>query len=297
MRPLVSETSLLFTVLISTVFSAEKLEQKLMITKPASKLAILECKFSANCGNYIHWYQKKGDEIRRVQHVDVNNGNPINERGFEYLKSSRKGIQSFALNIPELKPEHSATYYCACWKLPAISSALFELDYHTVVNEKVFGSGTRLFVTGERTEPPKLSAFPVSRSGDGRSVLLCQARGMYPDLVRFIWKYQAGNEVKLSDTEELLEQRDEGQEVRVTSMLIIDQQKARSNTFTCSVQHDRSANNDLKSVVIPAGNSEDETKPEINPNPVPIPTCPPPKEEEEEEKEEEKEVENYGISK
>ncbi|KAG9273976.1 immunoglobulin gamma-1 heavy chain-like [Astyanax mexicanus] len=122
---------------------------------------------------------------------------------------------------------------------------------------KVFGEGTRLFVTesGKSAVKPKLSAYPISRPSNGRSVLLCQARDMYPDLVRFIWKDQAGKEVTVSDTVELLEQRDE-EEVRVTSMLIIDQQKAQSNTFTCSVQHDSSidtTNNELK-VTIPKGN-------------------------------------------
>uniref|UniRef100_A0A8B9GQB2 Ig-like domain-containing protein n=1 Tax=Astyanax mexicanus TaxID=7994 RepID=A0A8B9GQB2_ASTMX len=103
----------------------------------------------------------------------------------------------------------------------------------------------------KKIKPPELAAFPISPSeGNGKRALLCQARGMYPDLVKFMWKDQAGNEVKLSDTEELLEQRDEGQEVRVTSMLIIDQQKARSNTFTCSVQHEDKVDN----IKIPAGN-------------------------------------------
>uniref|UniRef100_W5KFQ7 Ig-like domain-containing protein n=1 Tax=Astyanax mexicanus TaxID=7994 RepID=W5KFQ7_ASTMX len=229
----------------------------------------------------LHLYKQKPEgDMRRIMHFPAGSQSATLDKETPRRFNAVIREQTVSLTISRVQPEDAAVYYCALWK----------------GDKKVFGSGTRLFVTGEKTEPPKLSAFPVSRSGDGRSVLLCQARGMYPDLVKFMWKDQAGNEVKLSDTEELLEQRDEGQEVRVTSMLIIDQQKARSNTFTCSVQHDRSANNDLKSVVIPAGNSEDETKPEINPNPVPIPTCPPPKEEEEE-KEEEKEVENYGISK
>lgn len=43
------------------------------------------------------------------------------------------------------------------------------------------------------------------------------------------------------NTEERLEQRDKEPEVRITSMLIVDQQKAMNNKFICSVQHTNNA--------------------------------------------------------
>lgn len=52
-------------------------------------------------------------------------------------------------------------------------------------------------------------------------------------------KDQNGNNVELKE-EEMLEQKDEDQEVKMTSMLIVDKQKVETNTFTCSVQHDSS---------------------------------------------------------
>lgn len=100
---------------LPTAQSAEKLQQKLFVTKPAAKLALIECKFSESCRSYVHWYQKKEGEIKRILFVDINDGTPKTSPGFEYLKSDRNGAQSFLLKIPELKPEHSATYYCACW--------------------------------------------------------------------------------------------------------------------------------------------------------------------------------------
>lgn len=45
-----------------------------------------------------------------------------------------------------------------------------------------------------------------------------------------------GNNVELKE-EEMLEQKDKDQEVKITSMLIVDKQKVETNTFTCSVQH------------------------------------------------------------
>ncbi|KAB5579587.1 hypothetical protein PHYPO_G00196710 [Pangasianodon hypophthalmus] len=64
---------------------------------------------------------------------------------------------------------------------------------------------------------------------------------MFPDLVRFRWQAedQRGRKVELSGDEQL-EQRDDDQEVRITSMLIIDQHKAKNSKFTCSVQHESS---------------------------------------------------------
>ncbi|KAI4883799.1 hypothetical protein NFI96_031427 [Prochilodus magdalenae] len=93
---------------------------------------------------------------------------------------------------------------------------------------------------------------------------------MIPDLVRFTWKDSNKNEVKLSDTDDLLVQKDEGQEARVTSMLIIDQQQASSNTYICSVQHED------KDFTIPF--TTDEGKASKGSDSDPDPTCPPPQE-------------------
>lgn len=94
--------------------------------------------------------------------------------------------------------------------------------------------------TGEdQIKKSQVSVYPVSRpQANGKHVLLCQVSGMFPDLVRFTWQGedQHGRKLELKDDEQL-EQRDEDQ-VRITSMLILDQHKAIDNKFTCSVQHD-----------------------------------------------------------
>ncbi|KAG9273975.1 hypothetical protein AMEX_G10768 [Astyanax mexicanus] len=107
---------LLMILIIRAVDSAVELQQKFLMTKPATKTAIIECTFSSDCWNYIHWYQKKDDEtLKRVQYVRISNGESKNEAGFEYLKSEKKSEDQFVLKIPNLKAEHTATYYCACW--------------------------------------------------------------------------------------------------------------------------------------------------------------------------------------
>ncbi|KAL6490287.1 hypothetical protein MHYP_G00006320 [Metynnis hypsauchen] len=136
-------------------------------------------------------------------------------------------------------------------------------------NEKVFGSGTRLYVTDSPVKSPKLSVYSTTKTNNGKQILLCQARGMFPDLVRFTWK-DKNIEVKQSDTYDLLEQKDEDQELEVTSMLIVDQQKASSTSYTCFVQHE----NEQK-VDIPTSSSDEEKKVEVVPSPGPAPTCAP----------------------
>lgn len=92
-----------------------ELKQKITMTKPTTSFADIECTFPSKCLNYIHWYQKKdGEPFKRVQYVKINDQTIRNEPGFESLTSVKTGNQ-FVLIIPNLKTEHSAVYYCACW--------------------------------------------------------------------------------------------------------------------------------------------------------------------------------------
>ena len=104
-----------WTLFSSPVDSAVELHQKFLMTKAATKTAIIECTFPSACYSYIHWYQKKdGETLKRVQYVDISDGTIKNDPGFEFLKSEKKADDQFVLKIPNLKTEHSANY-CACW--------------------------------------------------------------------------------------------------------------------------------------------------------------------------------------
>lgn len=104
----------------------------------------------------------------------------------------------------------------------------------------------------KKAVPPKVSVYGMSRvQTNQKRVLLCQARDMFPDLVKFTWQAsdQSGNKVELKN-EETLEQR-EDKEVKITSMLIVDKQKSIDYAFDCSVEFDKK-----KSVLtIPKGNN------------------------------------------
>lgn len=100
----------------STVHNDGELHQTFLMTKPANQLTRIECTFPSDCYYYFHWYQKKdGEPFKRVQYVHISDAYHINAHGFEFLQSEKSASNKFVLIIPSVKPEHSATYYCACW--------------------------------------------------------------------------------------------------------------------------------------------------------------------------------------
>nr|AER30049.1 T cell receptor gamma 2 [Ictalurus punctatus] len=220
----------------------------------------------------LHWYRAKpGKALQRILYfaAGASTGTSENEC-LSRCNGGRKG-NIFTLTITKVNDDDAATYYCALWR-------------GDFPNEKVFSSGIRLYVTDGNTKVPKVSVYQVSRpQSNGKRVLLSQARGMFPDLVKFTWqaKGQGGETVEPKDDEQL-EQRDEDQEVKITSMLIVDKQKVKTNTFICSVQHGVSNKQNVNT-------PQDEEKPDADPDPVPVKPCPTPKEKEQEEKEEEEE--------
>uniref|UniRef100_A0A8C1W9J1 Ig-like domain-containing protein n=1 Tax=Cyprinus carpio TaxID=7962 RepID=A0A8C1W9J1_CYPCA len=195
---------LLFILLICKGKSVE-LQQKISLTKAVEKLAIIDCQLQVSCWNYIHWYQQKdGETLKRILYADINDG-------------STKGNDLY----------------------------LFVQEQMTVGYRKTFGSGTKLYVTGkDQVKAPTLFGYLPSKKdekksdGHGKQTMLCQASGMFPDLVKFAWKKKdAGKWGDVSEGD-VVEQRNDGQEVTVTSMLIVDKDKARNDDYQCTVVHE-----------------------------------------------------------
>ncbi|KAF5904088.1 T cell receptor gamma 2, partial [Clarias magur] len=91
-----------------------------------------------------------------------------------------------------------------------------------------------------KKEKPKVSVFPVSRDqGKGKHVLLCHARDMFPNIVKFRWEDSNAQPVQASQAGyDLLEQTDD-QEKRITSMLIVDKSIIKAPyKYKCFVKHE-----------------------------------------------------------
>uniref|UniRef100_A0A8C1Z9Q4 Ig-like domain-containing protein n=1 Tax=Cyprinus carpio TaxID=7962 RepID=A0A8C1Z9Q4_CYPCA len=207
------------------------LQQEISSTKSVDKTVVIDCIYPSACRDYIHWYQLKDGQIRRILYSGISSGTTNNDAGFKSFTVVRK-TSNLALKISELKDEHSAVYYCACW----VSGGTVVINISTL---KTFGSGTKLYV-----KAPTLFGYLPSKKdekksdGHGKQTMLCQASGMFPDLVKFAWKKKdAGKWGDVSEGD-VVEQRNDGQEVTVTSMLIVDKDKARNDDYQCTVVHE-----------------------------------------------------------
>ncbi|CAM4591392.1 unnamed protein product [Leuciscus chuanchicus] len=109
----------------------------------------------------------------------------------------------------------------------------------TVGDKKVFGSGTRLYVTDKGKDtviPPTLTAYVPSKKQSGKQAVLCQAKDMFPDLVKFTWKKKSNGAWTDVSEENFVEQRNEkDKKVIVTSMMIFDQ---NTDVYQCILTHE-----------------------------------------------------------
>ncbi|XP_039533730.1 M1-specific T cell receptor beta chain-like isoform X12 [Pimephales promelas] len=234
-----------------------KLQQKISSTKSKDKTVVIDCHFPSNCNRYIHWYQlKEGQTLKRILYSSIADGSTYNDVGFESFKVDNKH-ENLALKIPELKKEHSAMYYCACW----VSGSWI----------KRFGTGTRLIVTDQgkdTTKSPTLTAYLPTTKESGKQTRICQATDMFPDLVKFNWKKKSntGDWTDVSE-DNVVEQRNVDP-VIVTSILIVDQYTAGEDLYQCTLTYEGGMKQKtLQNDKDPANNNEGATvKPTCSPD-------------------------------
>ncbi|XP_039533735.1 M1-specific T cell receptor beta chain-like isoform X17 [Pimephales promelas] len=234
-----------------------KLQQKISSTKSKDKTVVIDCHFPSNCNRYIHWYQlKEGQTLKRILYSSIADGSTYNDVGFESFKVDNKH-ENLALKIPELKKEHSAMYYCACW----------------VSGDRIkrFGTGTRLIVTDQgkdTTKSPTLTAYLPTTKESGKQTRICQATDMFPDLVKFNWKKKSntGDWTDVSE-DNVVEQRNVDP-VIVTSILIVDQYTAGEDLYQCTLTYEGGMKQKtLQNDKDPANNNEGATvKPTCSPD-------------------------------
>ncbi|KAK1787174.1 hypothetical protein P4O66_017039 [Electrophorus voltai] len=235
----------IYTVLISlsvvAVLGVTVEQNVLSLTKAKGKSAFISCKVTGlSSNNYLHWYQKKDNEpFKRILYVNHGGGTFTADANHPERRDFSVARGSYDLKVGPLKMSHSAIYYCAYWDTSSHSDSNYSHPFvskcdSSYYDYKLFASGTRLIVTDVKPKEPVVSVYSISTlQENGKRSLLCQASDMSPELVRFTWESTGGKVPETDD--ELLEQQDNG---RVTSMLIINQQKATSNKYTCKVTHE-----------------------------------------------------------
>ncbi|XP_040911759.1 M1-specific T cell receptor beta chain-like isoform X2 [Toxotes jaculatrix] len=209
--------------------AAELIQDQLSLTRRVGEPVSFSCGGTDRCdGSYIYWYQKKDTETFRVI-LDIDRRDGELDKGYDHPQkddfTAENKPNSCELKIKKVKLDHSATYYCSCWKSGS--------------HNMIFGSGTKLYVTGEQVVKPVVSVYPAAPSHvEGNSSLLCLASGMFPPVVQFSWERQLEDGTKenmSSGWGEQLELRESG---HASAILLIHQPENSTYKYYCSVRHE-----------------------------------------------------------
>ncbi|XP_070831128.1 immunoglobulin lambda-1 light chain-like [Chaetodon trifascialis] len=234
--------------------AAELIQNDLTLTRRVGEEVSFSCGGTDQCDyDYVYWYQKKDTETFRViLYIDRRSGQVYS--GYNHPQkddfSAVNKQNGCELQIQKVQLAHSASYYCSCAKSGY---------YH-----RIFGSGTKLYVTDEPIAKPVVSVYPAASGArlEGQSSLLCVASAMFPPVVRFSWKRRKDNgplEKLPPDETEQLELRGSG---RTVAILLIRQRPESTYKYSCDVEHE-------------GGTAEAPPEQEV---PAPAASCPPEKE-------------------
>ncbi|XP_041262235.1 TCR gamma alternate reading frame protein [Onychostruthus taczanowskii] len=174
---------LLLIVFVATASWSYGFAQEIPMQSPISitkfqKSARMTCEIQtleANFdGIFIHWYkQKEGEAPERF--LFVSEGKVTVESDFQanrYIVEISSVQKRCVLTIKDVIPDDAATYYCA----------------YTVIGyyNKVFGSGTKLIVSEERSSPPKNSEI-LQKKHENQIIYVCLIEKFYPEVIRVTW--------------------------------------------------------------------------------------------------------------
>ncbi|XP_023191152.1 uncharacterized protein LOC111608885 [Xiphophorus maculatus] len=206
---------------------ATQLVQDLTLTRITGQSVSFSCGETGQCGSTnVYWYQKKETETFKII-FRYHKSSCANGYGYNHPQkndfSAEKVQNGCSLKIQNVREDHSASYYCGCVKSGS--------------DEWIFGSGTKLFVTGDPVVKPMVSVYPAASSArrGRRGFLLCLASGMFPPEVKFTWKTLEDDGEKDLTSEEQLELREPN---RTASILLVDRDLLSTSRYRCSVQHE-----------------------------------------------------------
>ncbi|NXQ86802.1 IGK protein, partial [Nyctibius grandis] len=133
----------------------------------------------------IHWYQQKANKApERMLYLS---GAKVVDDGFQayrYLVEKVSSQKLCVLTINDVIPDDTATYYCAYWH----SHRVIAKTSFTVISYyyKVFGSGTKLIVSGKGNSPPANSEI-LQKQHENKITYVCLIEKFYPEVIRVTW--------------------------------------------------------------------------------------------------------------
>ncbi|XP_067309678.1 immunoglobulin lambda-1 light chain-like isoform X1 [Pseudorasbora parva] len=221
------------------------------------RTAIITCNVSSSTlqSNALHWYRAQpGGALQRLIYFEAGSTkakvDPLVVRTGSFV-GSVKNQNEVSLTMTRLQVGDAGSYYCALW---------------TGDNKKVFGSGTRLYVTetnADKVTPPTLTGYLPSIKTSGKQTMLCHASDMFPDFLLFTWQKKTKSEDwKEVPKEQILEQtqkKENGKPFTVTSMLVLDEPPAQDDEYKCIAIHEGGTEK-AKSVEMKKANQDSEKK-------------------------------------
>ncbi|XP_038127611.1 immunoglobulin lambda-1 light chain-like [Cyprinodon tularosa] len=160
-------------------------QEDLTLTRAKGGNVSFSCGGTDQCASgYVYWYQKKKPETFKLI-LRFRTTNSEIKKGYKHPLegdfSAERKQNECSLKIGKIKLDHEASYYCGCEKS---------------VNEYLFGSGTKLYVSGiNKLKKPEVTVCPVKTepSEEGKTALMCLASDMFPPVVQISWKRQEKN--------------------------------------------------------------------------------------------------------
>ncbi|XP_009947785.1 PREDICTED: Ig heavy chain Mem5-like [Leptosomus discolor] len=123
-------------------------------------------------GTVIHWYQQKEGKAPQ-RFLFFSGGKPTVDSGFQanrFMVENVSGQKRCVLTIKDVIPDDAATYYCAYWD-----------EYY-----KVFGTGTKLIVSGKGNSAPTNSEI-LQKTQHNQITYVCLIEKFYPEVIRVTW--------------------------------------------------------------------------------------------------------------
>uniref|UniRef100_A0A3B5PW78 Ig-like domain-containing protein n=1 Tax=Xiphophorus maculatus TaxID=8083 RepID=A0A3B5PW78_XIPMA len=191
-------------------------QDHLTLTRRTGQSVSFSCGGTDQCGgNVVTWYQKKETETFRAILYISSGGSPTKPYNHPQQDdfSAERDRSSSSLKINKVKLDHSASYYCG-------------FSY-------LFGSGTKLFVTGKNQH---LLVLLVESRVEGDTALMCLASAMYPPLVRISWKRQKGSKEEPAPAEEKQQELSGSKSSAV--IRLVKNETLYNYEYICEVQHE-----------------------------------------------------------
>uniref|UniRef100_A0A8C3KI69 Ig-like domain-containing protein n=1 Tax=Calidris pygmaea TaxID=425635 RepID=A0A8C3KI69_9CHAR len=158
------------------------------VTVRTTRTARIECVAQGISGfqsAYIHWYQHMPSRApQRILYIGSGQATYDDNSYRNKYTSWKQGTSRCVLTIKDVIPDDTATYYCTLFTVSG---------YYN----KVFGSGTKLIVSGKLHSRP--ANFEILQKEHKNQIMyVCLIEKFYPDVIRVTWT-DKGNKIVEGD--------------------------------------------------------------------------------------------------